>query len=130
MPILGKSKLQTITRLLSIAIVAIILSGCSLFGKEKPIEITTVPTTRLPLLIPDLPPLSIRSPKWIVITPNNADEVWARLEAQGSDIVLFALTDDGYEHLALTLTQIRNRIHLQREIILQYKEYYESPARP
>ena len=36
------------------------------------------------------------------------------------------LTDNGYEKLALNFADIRNKIAEQRQIILSYKDYYES----
>ena len=41
-------------------------------------------------------------------------------------MLLFALTDNGYEKLALNFADIRNKIAEQRQIILSYKDYYES----
>ena len=38
---------------------------------------------------------------------------------------MFALTDNGYEKLALNFADIRNKIAEQRQIILSYKDYYE-----
>jgi hypothetical protein len=39
--------------------------------------------------------------------------------------VLFALTDDGYETLALTMAELRNFVAQQRAITRRYREYYE-----
>lgn len=63
--------------------------------------------------------------KWIVVTPDNADTVFKEMEANGQNLVLFALTDDGYQQLALTIGDLRNFINTQRTIIIKYKEYYE-----
>jgi hypothetical protein len=60
-----------------------------------------------------------------VVTPDNIDQVWRNLEEKKIDLVLFAITDDGYEEMALNLAQIRNFISQQREIIIKYREYYE-----
>jgi hypothetical protein len=40
-------------------------------------------------------------------------------------MVLFALTDDGYEELATDMAQIRAFVSQQREIMVKYREYYE-----
>ena len=45
---------------------------------------------------------------------------------KNGDYALFALTDTGYEKLALNFADIRNKLAEQRQIILSYKEYYES----
>lgn len=66
----------------------------------------------------------------MVVTPENIDQVWAKLKEQNVDLVLFALTDDGYQELAMTMAEVRNMIASQKIIILKYKEYYEPPKAP
>jgi hypothetical protein len=80
---------------------------------------------RIPLNLRDPSPIQPRTPRWIIITPENADKVWAELESKKSNLVLFALTDKGYEELSVTMVEIRNFINMQRQIIIKYKEYYE-----
>ena len=64
---------------------------------------------------------------WIIITKDNADEVFEKIKNdKNGDYALFALTDNGYEKLALNFADIRNKIAEQRQIILSYKDYYES----
>jgi len=70
-------------------------------------------------------PLKTKPIEWVVITPDNAEEVFKSLEQKGHEPVLFALTDDGYQQLALTIADLRNLINTQRNIIIKYKEYYE-----
>jgi predicted GTPase len=68
--------------------------------------------------------------EWFVITPENIDQVWARMKEKGVDLVVFALTDDGYQELAMTMAEVRNHIASQRAIIVKYKEYYEPTKTP
>jgi len=70
-------------------------------------------------------PLRLQPIDWVVITPDNAEEVFQRLENKEIDLVLFGLTDEGYKQLAITISELRNMINLQRNIIIKYKEYYE-----
>ena len=77
----------------------------------------------------DPAPLKLEGVEWIVVTPENAEAVWKRLREKNADVVLFGLTDDGYEQLAIDMAQIRNHIAQQREIIIKYREYYE-PKKP
>ena len=65
-----------------------------------------------------------------MITPENIDQVWARMKEKGVDLVVFALTDDGYQELAMTMAEVRNHIASQRAIIVKYKEYYEPTKTP
>ena len=73
-----------------------------------------------------MPPLEgLRVPKWVVITPTNAQQVWEALAKGEHNQVLFGLTDEGYQDLAFTISEIRNHIFLQRQTLEKYKEYYE-----
>jgi len=106
----------------------LLLSGCASFGwspSVKPIEVQTKAVERTRLNLADPAPLQGRELNWIVVTPENAEEVWKKLKDENTDLVLFAITDDGYEQLALSMAELRNFIATQRAIILKYKEYYE-----
>jgi hypothetical protein len=108
-----------------------LLSGCSslnLFGsKVDPVVVQTEAIERTPLNLPDPPPVKPSSMKWVIITPENADAVWEKLKKSNTDLVLFGLTDNGYENLSVTMMEIRNYINQQKTIILKYREYYEPP---
>lgn len=84
---------------------------------------------RTQLKLNDPAPLQAREIKWVIITPENAEEVFKKLKEQNADLVLFGLTDDGYEQLALSMAEIRNYIASQKAIIVKYREYYE-PSQP
>ncbi len=114
-------------KLLLIIMISITLTGCSLFGgRTKPIEIVTVEQERERLEL-DLPaPLRVPNAEWILITPENAEQVWDKLRSENKHTVLFALTSEGYEKLSMSMVDIRNYIATQRMIIIKYQEYYES----
>jgi hypothetical protein len=121
--------LQTLT--ISLLLVTS-LSGCGTFsfgGKVKPIEVITKAQEKTPLDIAMPDPLRLKPIEWTLVTPGNSEEVFTRLESQGENLVLFTLTDDGYQQLAITIGELRNHINTQRTIILKYKEYYE-PKKP
>ena len=105
------------------------LSGCASFDflgkREKPIEITTKAADKTPLDIPDPDPLRLKPIEWILVTPGNQEEIFKKLEEKGTDPVVFSLTPDGYQALAVTISELRNLINTQRNIIIKYKEYYE-----
>jgi hypothetical protein len=109
------------------------LGGCASFSlfdePPKPITITTVPAEKTPLAIPDPAPLKSKAIRWVIITPANAEAVWERMAQDDDDVVVFALTADGYQQLAVTIAELRNLIATQRVIIQKYREYYE-PAKP
>tara|TARA_B100000902_G_scaffold53636_1_gene60374 strand:- start:49 stop:291 length:243 start_codon:yes stop_codon:yes gene_type:complete len=63
---------------------------------------------------------------FIIITSENAEEVFAKMKEDGKDPVLFGLSDDDYEILAKNFAHIRAFIIQQGATLEQYKEYYES----
>lgn len=108
-------------RILLVIAISLMLSGC--FG-TAPIKIESKPVERIPLAVPTVDPYKHRDVKWIVVTPENAARVFAELKKKGQPVVLFALTDKGYEALALnTSDQIKISKQMQA-IINAYKKYY------
>ena len=111
------------------------IAGCatfSLFDKEpdvKPIEVITKPVEKTPLALPMPDPLKLESVKWRIVTPENIDKVWEELGAEGGNVVLFALSENGYKTLSLNFAQIRNFILTQNEMLIKYKLYYEPPKK-
>lgn len=101
------------------------LSACS-STKPRPIEISAKPIERPPLILPDATALRMRDLEWIVITKENAEEVFAELEASRKDAALVGLTDEGYEILSLNYSEIMAYIQQQNAIIAAYKNYYEE----
>lgn len=117
--------------ILTIVLLSSSLAGCAGFSfgeREKPVTVVTKPQEKTPLAIADPEPLRTRPMRWIIITPDTAADIWARMEQDGQAMALFALTDDGYQQLALTIADLRKLIVTQREILKRYREYYE--ARP
>lgn len=122
---------MSVHRLLIPIISLSLISGCASiwpFGGDsevKPITVQRKAVERARLNIKAPEPLKAREFKWVIITPDNAEQVWAKLKEEGKDLVLFALTDEGYEELAMTMGEIKNYLANQRSIIIKYKEYYE-----
>ena len=71
-------------------------------------------------------PLVLERIKWHIITSENAEEVFAKLEAEGIDPVLFGLTDKEFQLIAKNFAQIRNQLKVTNELLDKYKEYYEG----
>lgn len=109
------------------SLLTLTLTGCASFGWEsvKPITVKKEEVSRTPLNLPDPTPIKPTVPNWIVITPGNADRVWQELRDKKTDLVLFALTDDGYEALAVDTAETRNYIARIRKILEEYRNYYE-----
>ena len=104
-------------------ILVLFLSGCS---SVKKLEIFKQEVPRAKLNLEKPTPLEMEKIKWLIITSENADEVFKKLEADGIDPVFFGLTDKDFEMLAKNFAKIRNQLKVQNDLIDQYKEYYES----
>ena len=110
----------------SVLVFGLLLNGCAGLA-VKEIQSYKIEKKREPLALADPKPLELQDIDWIIITKDNADEVFEKIKNdKNGDYALFALTDNGYEKLALNFADIRNKIAEQRQIILSYKDYYES----
>ena len=99
------------------------LTSCSSV-KELRIFKEEVPRAKLNLDKPT--PLEMEQIQWHIITSENAAEVFAKLEADGIDTVLWGLTDEDFELIAKNFAQIRNKMVETNAILDKYQEYYES----
>ena len=101
----------------------IFLTSCA-GVKELSIFKEEVPRAKLNLEKPT--PLQMEKIQWHIITSENAEEVFKKLEAEGIDPVLWGLTDKDFELLSKNFAQIRNKMVETNAILDKYKEYYES----
>ena len=106
-------------------IICMLLSGCSI-GGEKKIKIFSVEKPREKLNYPMPTPLQMEEIKWIIITSENAEEVFQKLEAAGIDPVLFGITDKDFQVLARNFAQIRQKLQETNNLLEEYKKYYED----
>jgi hypothetical protein len=111
-------------KILAVALI-LLLTGCSIGGERK-VKIFSVEEPRAKLNLPDPMPLTLEDIRWIIITSENAQEVFQRLEEQGIDPVLFGLTDKDYEMLAKNFAQIRQKLQETNNLLEEYKKYYEG----
>lgn len=61
---------------------------------------------------------------YIVITPENAEEIFAQLQESGEAVVLFAVTEKGYQNLSLNMAEILEVLSQQNAVIAAYEDYY------
>lgn len=111
-------------KIVAIIFLGLLLTGCTL-GGEKKIKIFSVEEPRQNLNHQMPTALELEKIRWIVITSENADEVFAKLEKEGIDPVLFGLTDKDYEILAKNFAQIRAKLQETNNLLEEYKKYYE-----
>src|SRR5210317_2194237 len=114
---------KSILNVLLLLIPLIFLTNCS---GVKQLSIFKEEVKRQELNLEKPTPLQLEQIKWIIITSENADEVFKKMEEQGLDPVLFGLSDKDYQLIAKNFAQIRNQLKITNDILDKYKEYYES----
>jgi|TARA_R110002072_G_scaffold1071_1_gene8735 tRNA nucleotidyltransferase/poly(A) polymerase len=112
-----------INKIIALAII-ILLTGCSI--GEKKIKIFSIEKPREKLDYPMPTALELEELKWIIITSENAKEVFKKLEEAGIDPVLFGITDKDYQVLARNFAQIRQKLQETNNLLEEYKKYYEA----
>ena len=114
-----------------IILLGVFLSSCT---SVRQLDIFKTEVERAPLNLPNPETPKLEDIKWVIITSENADEVFAKLKEQGKDPVLFGLSDEDYELLAKNFAQIRAYMIKQGATLDQYRKYYESeeskPTKP
>ena len=110
--------------ILLLGLLAVFLSSCSESVQE--IQVTTIEVSKTPLNLPNPDPLKLQDVEWIIITKDNAMEIFEKLKAAGGEYALFAVEDTGYEKIQVNYNDIRNKLAEQKQLLLAYKEYYES----
>ena len=67
-----------------------------------------------------------REIQWIVITPDNVEEQFQKIKDSGRSIAIFGVTDEGYQKLALNLSDLRAYLQQQQAILAAYEGYYQE----
>ena len=110
---------------LLVAIIAVaLLAGCT--STPRQIEISAKPIEKPKLVLPPADQLRLKDLTWVVINEENYKEVFEKLKKDKKDPVLIGLTDDGYEILAMNMSDIMKLLQQQKAIIAAYQNYYEK----
>ena len=88
--------------------------------------VSAKPIEKPELTLPSVDQIQMREVRWVIITPENFEEVVAEAEESGRPIAFFALTDQGYENLAVNFSSIRAMVQQQQAIIGAYEGYYKE----
>lgn len=86
------------------------------------VVVKTQPVATPKPIVPPVDQLRMRDVKWIVITPENIEEHFAALGS--GEVVLFAVTAQGYENLALNLSDVRANIDQYKAVIAVYERSF------
>ena len=109
-------------RISILLIVVLLLSGCS---SIKKLDIFTMEVERQPLALEKPIIKELEKLNWIIITSENVEEVFKKMEEQGVDPVIFGLNDNDFQLLAKNFAHIRAHMMKQNVMIDEYKKYYE-----
>jgi hypothetical protein len=109
--------------LVLLTLTTFLISGCSSVQK---LDVFKTEVERAPLNLPNPETPKLEDIKWIIITSENAEEVFTKMKNEGKDPVLFGISDDDYELLAKNFAQIRAFMIQQGSTLEQYREYYEA----
>ena len=116
---------RNLKSILSVLVSLILITSLTSCSSVKKLEIFKTEVEREKLDLKKPIPLELEQLRWIIITSENAEEVFKKLEEQGIDPVLFGLTDKDFELLAKNFARIRNQLKITNDLLDKYKEYYE-----
>jgi len=101
-----------------------LLTSCS--TTPKSVIYTPKPVERPELILPETKTLNMRNVDFIVMTRENVEEEFAKLEKDGKAIVIFGLDAEDYEKLSFNIADILELLDQQQSVIVAYREYYEE----
>ena len=113
----------------SVLVSLILITSLTSCSGVKELTIFKKKVERDKLNIDNPTPLQLEQLRWIIITSENAEEVFKRLEEEGIDPVLFGLTDKDFQLIAKNFAQIRNQLKITNDLLDKYKEYYEPEVK-
>lgn len=105
-----------------IAACSLFLTACTETARvlDKPVLVE-----RAELILPPIQSINQADIKWVVITPENYSQRAEELASKGN-VVLFAITPQGYQNLSMNVAELRKHIQQQNAVIAAYREYYQK----
>lgn len=107
-------------------ILCLIILVSTLTGCTSTIKGISSPIDKPALNLDSPPPMKLAKVEFVVIHKDNAEKIFAEMEAKGLEPVLFGLSGTDYKHLSVNMAEIKTFIKLQNKIIILYKDYYEK----
>ena len=122
-------QLRNLRSILSVLVSLILITFLTSCSGVKKLGIFKEEVPRAQLNLEKPTPLQLEELQWIIITSENAEEVFKKLEEKGIDPVLWGLTDKDFELLAKNFARIRNQLKITNDLLDKYKEYYETDVK-
>lgn len=111
-------------KIITIVLIGILLTGCSMFGTKIKVEATVKAVERAELILPRIDRITLEKIKWRLATEENMMEVIEQLKKEGFDSVLFGITDEDYETMAINQAKTLKLLLQQSAVIEALKDYY------
>ena len=114
----SKSLLQS----LSLLLLLIVSSGCSLLQTPPQIEVQTKFIERAIPIQPRPRGVSLYPTKYWAVTEANFEEFKEKFTTTHADMVFFALSIPDYENLSLNMAELVRYIEQQKTVIVYYED--------
>ncbi len=96
-------------------------SSCSLLP-TKVVEVSAKPIERK-IVQPIMPrEIDLKTPTWIVVTPDNWEDQLARIEEQEGELVFLAMTIPDYELMAYNTQELKRYITELKDVVVYYRK--------
>jgi hypothetical protein len=105
-----------------IVLMLLTITACS--SIPQVLNVDAKPVERTPIVLPDVDKFVSRDVEWIIITPENVDEVFAQLRDNDTRVVVFAIDENGWTNLSLNMADLLKLVQQQKSIIAAYEQYY------
>jgi hypothetical protein len=89
-----------------------------------PVVIQREAIDRPTLNLPPVDKLTSQNVTWTIVTPDNAEQVFADMQASGGAPVLFSVSATGYENISINTQEALRVIVQQQAVIDGYQVYY------
>ncbi len=118
---------------LSLLLILLLVSGCSIFGSSRdipevaPVEVVTV-VEKAPVYHPPLPNEIVPVPvEWTVLNPELMQDYLDDLnEGNAPTNVWYALTTKGYENLSTNMAEVKRYLRQVLSILKYYRDLDEE----
>ena len=119
--------MNKLTLCLVLLAVPLVLIACSRTPEKEIVTVPTVietPVIEAPTIqiVPRPEPVELKNADIIVVTEANLADTIQRIKDTQGDFVLYALTAQSFESLALNFEQVKRFIEQQNNIILYYEK--------
>ena len=112
-------------KIITIVLISILLTGCSIFGTKIKVEATVTAVERAELILPKIDRITLDKIIWQeALTEETFLKVLKEIEKQGFDPVLIGITDEDYETMAINQAKTLKLLLQQRAVIEALKDYY------